>query len=151
MLRRTLLAAALTMAAVSAGCSQSTGSAEILTTSYAPTVERTAPAAPACAAVDPSFAGVYGLDGMPEVDAEVHLAADGRFAFFLAIEEFEQHGEGCWRVEGDRLHLIPEGREIAEYYHVLAEEGFDGLVLTVERSTLLWELEGDLRGAFRRI
>ncbi len=67
-------------------------------------------AAGACAPGDPKRVGHYYLNGVMEVGSELLLKPDGSFEFMLAYGALDQYGKGCWRVEGNRVLVIPAGR-----------------------------------------
>jgi len=133
--RRTVLAGLVTSAAslLITAC-QSTGSA------------RTG----ACAPGDPKLVGHYYLNGVMEVGSELLLKPDGSFEFYLAYGALDQYGKGCWRVEGNQVLVIPEGRSAPAAVYSIESSKFVGFTLTIEGKALVWNLGGGHRGRYER-
>jgi hypothetical protein len=133
--RRAVLAGFATSAAglLFAAC-QSTGSAR----------------AGACAPGDPKLVGHYYLNGVMEVGSELLLKPDGSFEFYLAYGALDQYGKGCWRVEGNQVLVIPEGRSAPAAVYSIESSTFVGFTLAIEGKTLVWTLGGGHRGRYER-
>ena len=125
--RRAVLVGASTSAAslLIAAC-QSTGAAR----------------AGACAPGDPKLTGHYYLNGVMEVGSELLLKPDGRFEFYLAYGALDQYGKGCWRIEGNKVLVIPEGRSAPAGQYSIESSTFVGFTLTIEGKALVWDLGG---------
>ncbi len=101
------------------------------------------PAAAACTPPqEPDLAGLYTLEGVFEVGSQFMLYPDGRFEFMLAYGANDQHGRGCWAVEGETLSLVAQGRRTAPAQHTPDQRRFRGIVLIVQPDGLRWPLPG---------
>jgi hypothetical protein len=101
------------------------------------------PAAAACTPPpEPDLAGLYTLEGVFEVGSQFMLHPDGRFEFMLAYGALDQYGRGCWRVEGETLSLVTQGRRTAPAQHYPDQRRFRGMVLIVQPDGLRWPLPG---------
>lgn len=99
-------------------------------------------AANACQPGDARLAGHYYLNGVMEVGSELLLKKDGSFEFALAYGANDQYGKGCWVRKGSTVEVIPAGRRSASTHHTPDDSGFNGLVLTVSGSSLIWDING---------
>jgi len=103
-----------------------------------------------CASGDPKRAGHYYLNGVMEVGSELLLRPDGGFEFMLAYGALDQYGKGCWRVEGNKVLVIPEGRSAPAAEYSIADSRFVGLTLTIDGNDLIWDLGGGHKGRYER-
>ena len=104
----------------------------------------------ACAPGDSKLVGHYYLNGVMEVGSELLLKSDGSFEFYLAYGALDQYGKGCWRVEGNRVLVIPEGRSAPAAVYSIESSRFVGFTLTIEGKSLVWELGGGHKGRYER-
>lgn len=111
---------------------------------------QTANAAAACTPGDPMRAGHYYLNGLMEVGSELLLNNDGSFEFMLAYGALDQYGKGCWRVEGNKLLVIPEGRSAPAAQYSIDDSSFVGFTLAIEGGELIWDIGGGTRGRYAR-
>ncbi len=99
-------------------------------------------AADACQPGDARLVGHYYLNGVMEVGSELLLKKDGSFEFALAYGANDQYGKGCWVRKGSTVEVIPAGRSSASTHQTPDDSGFNGLVLTVSGSSLVWDING---------
>jgi hypothetical protein len=104
----------------------------------------------ACATGDSKLVGHYYLNGVMEVGSELLLKSDGSFEFYLAYGALDQYGKGCWRVEGNKVLVIPEGRSAPAAVYSIESSRFVGFTLTIDGKTLVWDLGGGHRGRYER-
>ena len=104
----------------------------------------------ACAPGDPKRVGHYYLNGVMEVGSELLLKPDGSFEFMLAYGALDQYGKGCWRVEGNRVLVIPAGRSAPAAQYSIEDSRFVGFTLTIDGSALVWDLGGGHRGRYQK-
>ena len=104
----------------------------------------------ACAPGDPKLVGHYYLNGVMEVGSELLLRPNGSFEFYLAYGALDQYGKGCWRVEGNKVLVIPEGRSAPAAVYSIESSTFVGFTLTIEGKALVWELGGGHKGLYER-
>ena len=79
-----------------------------------------------CAPGDPKRVGHYYLNGVMEVGSELLLKPDGSFEFMLAYGALDQYGKGCWRVEGNRVLVVPAGRSAPAAQYSIEDSRFVG-------------------------
>jgi hypothetical protein len=103
-----------------------------------------------CKPGDPKLAGHYYLNGVMEVGSELLLEPDGSFEFALAYGALDQYGKGCWRVEGDRVLVVPEGRSAPAAHYSMDDSSFVGFVLTIEGKALAWDLGDGHKGLYEK-
>jgi hypothetical protein len=103
-----------------------------------------------CSAGDPSRVGHYYLRGVMEVGSELLLKPDGSFEFMLAYGALDQYGKGCWRVDGNRVLVIPAGRSAPAAQYSIADSRFVGFTLTIDGGDLVWDLGDGHRGRYER-
>jgi hypothetical protein len=104
----------------------------------------------ACTPGDAKLVGHYYLNGVMEVGSELLLKGDGSFEFYLAYGALDQYGKGCWRVEGNKVLVIPEGRNAPAAAYSIEDSTFVGFTLTIEGKALVWDLGGGHRGRYER-
>jgi hypothetical protein len=103
-----------------------------------------------CAPSDPKLVGHYYLNGVMEVGSELLLKGDGSFEFMLAYGALDQYGKGCWRVEGNKVLVIPEGRSAPAAQYSMESSAFVGFTLTVDGADLVWDLGGGHTGRYQK-
>jgi hypothetical protein len=103
-----------------------------------------------CAPGDPKRVGHYYLNGVMEVGSELLLKPDGSFEFMLAYGALDQYGKGCWRVDGNRLLVIPAGRSAPAAQYSMDSARFVGFTLTIDGNALVWDLGDGHRGRYER-
>ena len=96
----------------------------------------------ACQPGDARYAGHYYLNGVMEIGSELLLRADGSFEFGLAYGANDQYGKGCWVKQGNRISLVPAGRNHVSGRHTPDSRGFTGFVVTVDGRDLVWDIGG---------
>ena len=99
-----------------------------------------------CAPGDSKLVGHYYLNGVMEVGSELLLKANGSFEFYLAYGALDQYGKGCWRVEGNKVLVIPEGRSAPAAVYSIESSRFVGFTLTIDGRSLVWDLGGGHKG-----
>jgi hypothetical protein len=104
----------------------------------------------ACTPGDPNRVGHYYLNGVMEVGSELLLKPDGSFEFMLAYGALDQYGKGCWRVEGNRVLVIPTGRRAPAAQYSIADSRFVGFTLTIDGSALVWDLGDGHKGRYEK-
>ena len=104
----------------------------------------------ACAPGDPKRAGHYYLNGGMEVGSELLLKPDGSFEFMLAYGALDQYGKGCWRVEGNRMLVIPAGRSAPAAQYSIEDSRFVGFTLTIDGGALVWDLGNGHKGRYEK-
>lgn len=104
----------------------------------------------ACAPGDGKLVGHYYLNGVMEVGSELLLKSDGSFEFYLAYGALDQYGKGCWRAEGNRVLVIPEGRNAPAAVYSIESSRFVGFTLTIEGKSLVWDFGGGHKGRYER-
>ena len=85
-----------------------------------------------------------------EVGSELLLKPDGSFEFMLAYGALDQYGKGCWRVEGNRVLVIPAGRSAPAAQYSIEGSRFVGFTLTIDGSALVWDLGSGHRGRYEK-
>ena len=103
-----------------------------------------------CAPGDPKRVGHYYLNGVMEVGSELLLKPDGSFEFMLAYGALDQYGKGCWRVEGNRVLVIPAGRSAPAAQYSIDSSRFVGFTLTIDGSELVWDLGDGHKGRYEK-
>lgn len=111
---------------------------------------QSARAAAACRPGDPAHVGHYYLSGVMEVGSELLLNNDGSFEFMLAYGALDQYGKGCWRVEGNNVLVIPEGRSAPATQYSMDDGRFVGFTLAIEGGDLIWDIGGGTRGRYAK-
>ncbi len=111
---------------------------------------QSAGASGSCSPGEPKRVGHYYLNGVMEVGSELLLNGDGSFEFMLAYGALDQYGKGCWRVEGDKLLVIPEGRSAPAPQYSMEDSRFVGFTLTIEGNDLIWQLGGGHHGRYEK-
>jgi hypothetical protein len=104
----------------------------------------------ACSPGDPKLVGHYYLRGVMEVGSELLLKPDGSFEFGLAYGALDQYGKGCWRVEGNRVLVVPEGRSAPADVYSMEDSHFVGFTLDIDGKALAWDLGNGHKGSFER-
>ena len=104
----------------------------------------------ACAPGDASRVGHYYLNGVMEVGSELLLKPDGSFEFMLAYGALDQYGKGCWRVEGNRVLVIPAGRSAPAAQYSMDSSRFVGFTLTIDGKALVWDLGDGHKGRYEK-
>ena len=103
-----------------------------------------------CAPGDPQRVGHYYLNGVMEVGSELLLRPDGSFEFMLAYGALDQYGKGCWRVEGNRVLVIPAGRSAPAAQYSIEDSRFVGFTLTIDGNDLVWDLGNGHMGRYEK-
>src|SRR5919109_3474907 len=103
-----------------------------------------------CTPGNPKLVGHYYLNGVMEVGSELLLKPDGSFEFMLAYGALDQYGKGCWRVEGKKVLVIPEGRSAPAPVYSIEDSRFVGFTLTIDGRDLVWDLGGGHKGRYER-
>jgi hypothetical protein len=111
---------------------------------------QTAGAGGGCAPGDPKLVGHYYLNGVMEVGSELLLKGDGSFEFMLAYGALDQYGKGCWRVEGNKVLVIPEGRSAPATQYSIESSEFVGFTLTIDGRALVWDLGSGHTGRYEK-
>ncbi len=106
---------------------------------------------PACGKGDPSWRGVYTMQGVPEVGSQFVLKPDGSFEFYLAYGANDQYGKGCWTQTDRVVALIPAGQRTIAPDHTPDTRGFTGILLLKDGRDLLWRIAGShYTGRYRK-
>jgi hypothetical protein len=103
-----------------------------------------------CMPGDPKLAGRYYLNGVMEAGSELLVRPDGSFEFMLAYGALDQHGKGCWRMEGNKVLVILEVRSAPAPVYSIADSRFVGFTLTIEGKDLVWDVGGGHKGRYVR-
>jgi hypothetical protein len=111
---------------------------------------QTAGAGGGCAPGDAKLVGHYYLNGVMEVGSELLLKGDGSFEFMLAYGALDQYGKGCWRVEGNKVLVIPQGRSAPAAQYSIESSEFVGFTLTIDDGALVWDLGGGHKGRYEK-
>ena len=85
-----------------------------------------------------------------EVGSELLLKPDGSFEFMLAYGALDQYGKGCWRVEGNRVLVIPAGRSAPAAQYSIDSSRFVGFTLTIDGNALVWDLGNGHQGRYEK-
>jgi hypothetical protein len=85
-----------------------------------------------------------------EVGSELLLKPDGSFEFMLAYGALDQYGKGCWRVEGNRVLVIPAGRSAPAAQYSMDSSRFVGFTLTIDGGALVWDLGDGHKGRYEK-
>jgi len=87
--------------------------------------------ASANAAQSETPAGHYVLQGMREVGSELLLSEDGQFQYMLAYGAYDEFARGTWKVDGKRVILNSEVKDIPPRFTLKSGESKPGKVVTI--------------------
>jgi hypothetical protein len=76
--------------------------------------------------------GHYYLQGMREVGSELILGPDGRFQYMLAYGAYDEFATGTWKVEGRKVSLNSEGKDIPPTFTLKSSESHPDKSISVQ-------------------
>ena len=76
-------------------------------------------------------AGHYVLQGMREVGSELVLRADGQFQYMLAYGAYDEFASGTWKVDGKRVILNSEAKDVPPKFTLKSAESKPGKVVEI--------------------
>ena len=76
-------------------------------------------------------AGHYVLQGMREVGSELLLRDDGRFQYMLAYGAYDEFASGTWTVDGKRVILNTEAKDVPPKFTLKSAESKPGKVVEI--------------------
>jgi len=76
-------------------------------------------------------AGHYVLQGIREVGSELVLREDGQFQYMLAYGAYDEFATGTWKVDGRRVILNTEAKDIPPKFTLKSGESKPEKVITV--------------------
>lgn len=85
----------------------------------------------AFAAQSSTPAGHYVLQGIREVGSELVLREDGGFQYMLAYGAYDEFASGTWKLDGERVVLNTEAKDIAPKFSLKSAENKPDKVITV--------------------